>query len=233
MDEDDRLAGRRPAQGRPGDRTTRTPATCVKFVQAYTAAGVPIDYLSVQNEPQNRTPVRLPRHRPAGRASRSTVIDGARAAAAQRQPAHEDPRRTTTTGPRTRTTSPPRRPARTRRPTTRTRSWPSPAAKWVAGTAYHCYFGDPSAQTALHDAYPDKGIWFTECSGSHGPTDPPAKFFRDTLVWHARNIAIGTTRNWARSVVNWNIALDPRRRPAPRRLRHLHRPGHRAAGRHA
>ena len=84
----------------------------------------------------------------------------------------------------------------------------SPAARWIAGTAYHCYFGDPSAQTALHDAYPHKGIWFTECSGSHGPTDPPAQIFRDTLVWHARNIVIGTTRNWAKSVVTWNIALD-------------------------
>jgi glucosylceramidase len=78
----------------------------------------------------------------------------------------------------------------------------------VAGTAYHCYSGDPSAQTALHDAYPDKGIWFTECSGSHGPTDPPAKFFRDTLTFHARNVTIGTTRNWAKTAITWNIALD-------------------------
>ena len=78
----------------------------------------------------------------------------------------------------------------------------------MAGTAYHCYFGDPSAQTALHDAHPDKGIWFTECSGSHGPDDPPAKFFRDTLTFHARNITIGTTRNWAKSAIAWNIALD-------------------------
>jgi glucosylceramidase len=78
----------------------------------------------------------------------------------------------------------------------------------VAGTAYHCYSGDPSAQTALHDAHPDKGIWFTECSGSHGPTDPPAKFFRDTLTFHARNITIGTTRNWAKTAITWNIALD-------------------------
>jgi glucosylceramidase len=84
----------------------------------------------------------------------------------------------------------------------------SPAAKWVAGTAYHCYSGDAAAQTTLHDAYPDKGIWFTECSGSHGPADPPAQFFRDTLVWHARNLVLGTTRNWAKSVVNWNLALD-------------------------
>jgi glucosylceramidase len=84
----------------------------------------------------------------------------------------------------------------------------SPAAKWIAGTAYHCYSGDPSAQTALHDAHPDKGIWFTECSGSHGATDTPAQIFQGTLTWHARTLAIGTTRNWAKSVVNWNLALD-------------------------
>ena len=85
----------------------------------------------------------------------------------------------------------------------------SPAARWVAGTAYHCYSGDPSAQTALHDAHPDKGIWFTECSGSHGADRhrrPSSS--ADTLTWHARNITIGTTRNWAKSAVNWNIALD-------------------------
>jgi glucosylceramidase len=82
------------------------------------------------------------------------------------------------------------------------------AAKWLAGTAYHCYYGDPAAQTKLHNAFPDKGIWFTECSGSKGVTDPPAKVFSDTLRWHARNVVLGTTRNWARSAVNWNIALD-------------------------
>ena len=38
----------------------------VKFVQAYAAAGVPIDFLSVQNEPQNRKPERLPGHGHAG-----------------------------------------------------------------------------------------------------------------------------------------------------------------------
>jgi glucosylceramidase len=62
--------------------------------------------------------------------------------------------------------------------------------------------------TALHNAYPDKGIWFTECSGSHGANDTPAQYFTDTLKWHARTITVGTTRNWAKSAVTWNIALD-------------------------
>jgi glucosylceramidase len=85
----------------------------------------------------------------------------------------------------------------------------SEAARYVDGTAFHCYSGDPSRQTELHRAFPDKEIWFTECSGSHGPTDPPAQVFSDTLKWHARNLVLGVTRNWGETVVNWNLALDP------------------------
>ena len=82
-------------------------------------------------------------------------------------------------------------------------------ATGFAGTAFHCYAGDQARQTELHNAFPDKEIWFTECSGSHGPTDPPAQVFSDTLKWHARNLVLGVTRNWAQTVVNWNLALDP------------------------
>ena len=85
----------------------------------------------------------------------------------------------------------------------------SDAGRFIAGTAFHCYAGDPSRQTALHRAFPDKGIWFTECSGSHGASDPPAQFFSDTLKWHTRNLVLGVTRNWGKTVVNWNLALDP------------------------
>ena len=104
----------------------------------------------------------------------------------------------------------------------------SPAARWIAGTAYHCYAGDQKRMTALHRALPA-----TRRSGS--PSAPArtvrptrrAQVFSDTLKWHARNLTLGTTRNWAQSVVTWNLALRPRRWPAQRRLRHLHRRGHR------
>ena len=33
--------------------------------------------------------------------------------------------------------------------------------------------------------------------------------FSDTLKWHARNLTLGVTRNWGKTVVNWNLALDP------------------------
>lgn len=78
----------------------------------------------------------------------------------------------------------------------------SPAANYVAGTAFHCYAGDVSAQSQVKTAYPSKDIWFTECSGTVGSS------FAGDLVWNAENLLIGATRNWARSVSLWNLALD-------------------------
>jgi glucosylceramidase len=40
----------------------------------------------------------------------------------------------------------------------------SAAAIYVAGAAFHGYAGGPSAQSRVHYAYPDKEIYFTECS---------------------------------------------------------------------
>ncbi|RZS87441.1 glucosylceramidase [Motilibacter rhizosphaerae] len=178
----------------------------VKFVQAYAAAGVPVDYLSVQNEPQNRAPKAYP-GTDIDPAQEIKVIDALGPMLQQASPgtkilAYDH---NWTTHPDDVKTTPPGEDPATDYPY---EVLSSDAAKWVAGTAYHCYSGDPSAQTALHDAYPGKGIWFTECSGSHSAGDTPAQIFRGTLTWHARNITIGTTRNWAKSVVTWNIALN-------------------------
>ncbi len=77
------------------------------------------------------------------------------------------------------------------------------AGQYAAGAAFHGYGGDVSNQSLLHDFHPDKEIHFTEISGGGWSTD-----FGSNLVWNFRNIIIGATRNWARSAVYWNIALD-------------------------
>jgi len=77
------------------------------------------------------------------------------------------------------------------------------ARRFVAGVAWHCYGGDVSAQGRVHDAFPDKDTYFTECSG--GAWAPK---FGDNLLWTTRNLVIGGTRNWARGVLMWNLALD-------------------------
>jgi glucosylceramidase len=55
----------------------------------------------------------------------------------------------------------------------------------------------------VHDAFPDKSVWMTECSGGAWEAD-----WNDALAWMMRNLIIGTTRNWASGVVLWNLALD-------------------------
>ncbi len=179
----------------------------VKFVQAYQAAGVPIWGLSIQNEPQNRTPSGYPGTDVPTRQA-IQVIDrlgpALQAAGLHTKILGYD--HNWSEHPNDIANTPPGEDPETEYPTLLLQS---DASRWISGTAYHCYAGDQKRMTALHQAFPDKPIWFTECSGSHGATDPPAQVFSDTLKWHARNLTIGVPRNWAQSVVNWNLALHP------------------------
>lgn len=183
----------------------------VKFVKAYEAAGVPVDFISVQNEPQNRKPSGYPGTDMPVR-QQAAVIEQLgpllRAYSPRTKILGYD--HNWSTHPGDVSSTPPGEDPETDYPY---QLLDSPAGKWLAGAAYHCYSGNPSAQTALQQTFPDKGIWFTECSGSHGPNDTPAQIFRGTLTWHARTLMLGTTRNWSKSVVNWNIALDDKGGP--------------------
>jgi glucosylceramidase len=77
------------------------------------------------------------------------------------------------------------------------------AKGFVAGSAFHAYAGNVSAMSVVHAAHPDKGLYFTEVSGGEWATD-----FSDNLQWNMSNIFIGTTKNWSRNVLLWNLALD-------------------------
>ncbi|WBQ05529.1 discoidin domain-containing protein [Kribbella sp. CA-293567] len=183
----------------------------VKFVKAYEAAGVPVDFLSIQNEPQNRTPSGYPgTDLPVRQAAAVIEQLGPMLRAVSPRTKILGYDHNWTTHPGDVNNTPPGEDPETDYPY---QLLDSPAGKWLAGTAYHCYSGNPSNQTDLHKAFPSKGIWFTECSGSHGPDDTPPQIFRGTLTWHARTLMLGTTRNWGKSVVNWNIALDDKGGP--------------------
>jgi len=78
----------------------------------------------------------------------------------------------------------------------------------VAGTAFHCYHGDPSTQQQVHDAHPDRAIWITECSSGLWRGD-----FAAVLRYDVQTLIIGGLRNWASAVITWNLALDPRHGP--------------------
>jgi glucosylceramidase len=177
-----------------------------KFVEAYRAEGVTVNQITVQNEPQNRAPAEYPGTDMSAAQEEKVIEDLGpmlRAAGLKTQILAYD--HNWSEHPNDVATTPPDE-------TQDINDYPqevlsSPAARWVAGTAYHCYFGDPSAMTVLHKQFPNKDIYFTECSGSQ--SGDPANTFSDTLKWHSRNLIIGSPRNWAKTVVNWNVALDP------------------------
>ncbi|MCK9640266.1 MAG: hypothetical protein M0R39_10185 [Prolixibacteraceae bacterium] len=77
------------------------------------------------------------------------------------------------------------------------------AKKYVDGSAFHLYAGDISALTQVHNAYPDKNVYFTE-QWVGGPSN-----FAGDLKWHVKNLIIGAPRNWSKNVIEWNLASDP------------------------
>lgn len=76
------------------------------------------------------------------------------------------------------------------------------ANEYIAGSAFHAYNGNVSAMTTVHNAHPDKGLYFTEISGGGWATN-----FSDNLMWFMQNIFIGTTKNWSKNALLWNLAL--------------------------
>ncbi|HEY1006416.1 MAG TPA: glycoside hydrolase family 30 beta sandwich domain-containing protein, partial [Sphingobacteriaceae bacterium] len=81
------------------------------------------------------------------------------------------------------------------------------ARKYISGSAFHLYGGSISALSTVHQAHPDKGIYFTE-QWVGGPGN-----FGGDLQWHVTNLIIGATRNWSRNVLEWNLAADPQYKP--------------------
>jgi len=82
------------------------------------------------------------------------------------------------------------------------------AAPYTDGSAWHCYAGEPGSQQAVYNSHPDKNIYFTECSGGAWAND-----FGDNLAWNLSTLIIGATRNHAKAVLLWNMALDEQAGP--------------------
>ncbi|MDP2453868.1 glycoside hydrolase family 30 beta sandwich domain-containing protein [Kaistella sp. SH11-4b] len=78
-----------------------------------------------------------------------------------------------------------------------------PAAKaFIDGSAFHLYEGNISALTTVHNAHPNKNLYFTEqWTGSKGN-------FHDDINWHTKNVIIGSMRNWSKIALEWNLAND-------------------------
>ena len=82
------------------------------------------------------------------------------------------------------------------------------AGNYVDAVAWHCYGGDVAAQSPVHDAFPDKDAYMTECSG--GDWEPVRS---GGLPLQMKNIIIRSMRHWARGALVWNLALDENNGP--------------------
>jgi len=77
------------------------------------------------------------------------------------------------------------------------------AKTFIDGSAFHLYGGDISALTTVHNAHPDKNLYFTEqWTAANGSFD-------GDLKWHVKNVIIGSARNWSKVALEWNLANDP------------------------
>ncbi len=76
------------------------------------------------------------------------------------------------------------------------------AKSFIDGSAFHLYAGNISALSTVRNAHPEKAVYFTE--QWYGA---PGNFSGD-LQWHIREVVIGSTRNWSRAVIEWNLSSN-------------------------
>lgn len=81
------------------------------------------------------------------------------------------------------------------------------AKSYVDGSAFHLYAGQISSMSLVHNAHPDKNVYFTEQW-----IQAPGNYYSD-IRWHMRELMVGAPRNWSKNVLQWNLAADPNSDP--------------------
>lgn len=162
----------------------------VKYVQAMKAEGIPIDAITVQNEPLhpgNNPSMYMPAADQA--AFIKTALGPAfKAAGLTTKIICYDHNADHPDYPLTVLNDPDARP-------------------FVDGSAFHLYAGKIEALSQVHEAYPDKHLYFTEqWVGAPGN-------LRNDLAWHVSQLIVGATRNWCRTVLEWNLSSNPQLTP--------------------
>jgi glucosylceramidase len=81
-------------------------------------------------------------------------------------------------------------------------------AKYADGSGFHNYGGDIASMTDMHIARPDKNLYFTEQMVTERPGDKNIN-----IAAQVKRLIVGTTRNWSKNVILWNLAADPKNDP--------------------
>lgn len=90
------------------------------------------------------------------------------------------------------------------------------ASKYVAGAAYHNYGGSVNELDVIHKAAPSKELVFTESTDGEwndGNQDMANDNVQRRLLSTMEDIALGTTNNWSRGFILWNLMLDQNHGP--------------------
>lgn len=82
------------------------------------------------------------------------------------------------------------------------------ARQYIDGSAFHLYNGRIEALTDVHQAHPDKNLYFTEQMVVQEHNSKPLN-----ISSPVKRLFIGATRNWCRNVLEWNLAADPQNQP--------------------
>eukprot|EP01050_Picozoa_sp_SAG11_P000433 SAG11_NODE_13_length_26388_cov_67.360341_5_plen_640_part_00 len=168
----------------------------VKFVQDYKKKGVPVDYLTLQNEPNHGDCGTMPcMLLPESQEAKLAIKVGQKLAAAGLNSTKilaYDHNWGAQPGVAVSGAAYP------------SRMLEDPAvSKWLAGVAWHCYGGSEEVQTPVHDLDPRKEVHMTECSGG-GWSGP----WGSNFVGNMRRLFVGGANNWGQSTLLWNMALD-------------------------
>ena len=163
----------------------------VKYVQGMQAAGIPIDTLTIQNEPLNEknTPSMLmleseqedfiknhlgPAFKKAGIKTKIVLYDHNLDHPLYPLTILRDPE----------------------------------ANKYIDGTGFHLYGGTVDAMTQVHNEFPNKNIYFTEQSVTEHSGSPDINLSKPVA-----RVIIGVSRNWSKNILLWNLAADPQNGP--------------------
>jgi len=79
----------------------------------------------------------------------------------------------------------------------------SVARQYADGSGFHMYKGEISALCKVHEAHPDKNLYFTEQSGGGWAPD-----FDQNIRWNVGDLIAGAMNCWSKNVLLWNLALD-------------------------
>ena len=167
----------------------------VDFIKDYAAQGVDVNYVTPQNEPENTNATNTPGMllSPQAEGTFVSYLSSALSAASLSTKILVWDHNWADTG------------KNAPYPTKQTVPYPVTVLEKdpkVAGVAWHCYAGSPTAEAQISSNYLQL---ITECSGS-GPDGPP--HFAANLAWDSKNLVVGGITNGASGAQFFNLALN-------------------------